>query len=230
MERFFEQAGAPVEERFLGWTAYFRPAALPDLLNGEIHPYVGNGQATAHAVGILDRIRSAALLHRLLYVNFLTYLPDDLHVKMDRMSMASGLETRSPLLDTALIEFAATLPAHLMIRHGRGKHLLRAAFSRDLPPAVLKRRKHGFGVPVGRWFRTDLRPAFEDVVLAPTSGVRDYLNQRTVRGIFHEHLRGTRDHGQRLWVLMNLGLWLQMLKRDVGWTPPDPEVSAREVR
>ncbi len=231
VERFFEQAGKPVEERYLGWIAYFRPGMLATILSEDLRADADPGRVKAAIGEPFSRSADLPLLHQLLYVNFLTYLPDDLHVKMDRMSMAHGLETRSPMLDTSLAEYVATLPTQLKIRRGHLKRVLRAAFKDLLPPQILKRRKHGFAVPLGKWFRTDLRASFGDLVLSDDAPVRAYIDQRAARSLFQEHLDGTREHGQRLWVLFNLGLWMQMIQRSDRWTPPlgEPELIAETV-
>ena len=135
------------------------------------------------------------LLNRLLQVNFLTYLPDDLHVKMDRLSMANALETRSPMLDTALMEYVASLPPHLKIRRTRMKHVLKQACRDVLPPALRNRKKHGFGVPLGHWFRHQLRSYVEDTLLSPQARLRAYCNQEFIRTLFQEHVDGCDNIG-----------------------------------
>src|SRR5262249_6303291 len=164
------------------------------------------------------------LLHRLLHLNFTTYLPDDLHVKMDRMSMANALETRSPMLDTALVEYAASLPPQLKIHWIQMEYVLRLAFRDLLPSALLKRKKHGFRIPLARWFRHQLRAYVEETLLTPRARLRAYLNQEVVRTLFHEHVDGVRQHWDRLWVLLSFELWLRMLEDGTLWTPRRPEM------
>jgi asparagine synthase (glutamine-hydrolysing) len=135
------------------------------------------------------------------------------------MSMAHSLEARSPMLDTALVEFVTSLPPEFKIRGGELKHLLRAAF-RDLVPAeLLNRRKHGFGVPVDRWFGDQLKDFAEQILLRPDSRIREYLSQEAVRRLFDEHVRGIAHHGHRLWTLVNLELWCRMLEDGSLWRP-----------
>jgi asparagine synthase (glutamine-hydrolysing) len=163
--------------------------------------------------------RGLPLLQRLLRVNFMTYLPDDLHVKMDRLSMAHALETRSPMLDTALMEYVAALPPHLKIRRTRMKYVLRLACQDLLPPALRDRRKHGFGVPVGHWFRHQLRGYVEDTLLSPHSRLRAYCDQGFIRTLFREHVEGRRPHWDRLWLLLTFEVWLRMLETGALWAP-----------
>jgi asparagine synthase (glutamine-hydrolysing) len=149
----------------------------------------------------------------------MTYLPDDLHVKIDRMSMAHALETRAPMLDTTLVEFAASLAPDLKIRRTQMKYILKLAFQDMLPPALLNRKKHGFGVPVGHWFRHQLRSYVEEVLLTSNARLRAYCDHDSIRTLVEEHVEGVSQHGERLWVLLNLELWLRMLAEGTLWTP-----------
>jgi asparagine synthase (glutamine-hydrolysing) len=143
-----------------------------------------------------------------LYLNLRTYLQDDLLPKADRMTMAHGLEARSPLLDRALVEYVFTLPAEYKIQNGRGKRILRRVFGGLVPDKILARPKHGFGVPLGAWFRRDLRGRIEEALLgAPALG--RLLDASRVATLCREHLEGRVDRGQQLWQLLMLELWLR---------------------
>ena len=169
VQRFFEAGSAPAEERYLQWVAYFSPSSLAPFLDGDLRAHLASDDVRRSHMSALRQADGLPLLERLLCLNFLTYLPDDLHIKMDRMSMAHGLETRSPMLDTALVEFVAGLPPNFKIRFNQMKYILRLAFRDLVPPEILRRRKHGFVVPLNRWFRKDLRIMLEDLVLPPTA-------------------------------------------------------------
>jgi len=146
-------------------------------------------------------------LGRTLYVDTMTYLPDDLLVKIDIATMAHGLEARSPFLDHPLVEFAARLPSRPQL-HGRiGKHVLRRAAKDLLPLQILRRSKQGFGVPISRWLRTELNGMLRDVLLSPQAAARLFFRAEQVRGLVAEHETGHRDHGARLWSLLMLELW-----------------------
>jgi asparagine synthase (glutamine-hydrolysing) len=153
------------------------------------------------------------LLSRLLDLNMRTYLPDDLLVKADRMSMAHGLEVRSPLLDARLIELAQRLPPHLKLRGLARKRVFAAAVQDLLPRSILSRRKHGFGVPLDRWFREDLASYVQARLGAPASSVRRHLKPGFVDQVITEHRTGRRDHGHVLWALLTLEVFL----RREGW-------------
>lgn len=139
-----------------------------------------------------------------------TYLPDDLLVNVDIAGMAVSLEVRSPLLDHQLVEFAAALPVDLKLRGLTQKYLLREVMRGVLPPAILKRRKMGFGVPIDRWFRRELRDMAYDVLLDRTSRERGLFRPDAVRAYLDAHVRGRAHHHPRLWSLLMLELWHRM--------------------
>src|SRR3954447_9059137 len=158
---------------------------------------VAVGEAERSMEAAYERAADAPTLDQIMYANFVTYLPDDLAVKMDRMSMAHSLEARSPFLDTALIEYMASIPAARKVGLRRLKPLLRQALLPMLPKQIWNRRKHGFGVPVGLWFRQgELRTVFEDEVLAPGARSAEILDPVVVRRLWKEHQDGAGDHGQ----------------------------------
>src|SRR5207249_6908237 len=121
------------------------------------------------------RMSGRSTLSRVLHANFTSYLPDDLLVKTDRCTMANSLEARSPFLDRELTEYAAALPDDMKLRGQRTKIILREAFADLLPPAIDQRGKMGFGVPLGAWFRGELRDYVRDLLLAPGARYRDML-------------------------------------------------------
>jgi asparagine synthase (glutamine-hydrolysing) len=139
--------------------------------------------------------------------DFETYLPEDVLTKVDRMSMAHSIETRVPLLDNRVIDYAAALPSRLKIRDGRRKHVLKEAVRPLLPPGILDRRKQGFGIPLGTWFRGGLTGLFSDVLESPRARQRGYFEPSFVSRLVREHLAGQRDHTLRLWQLTVFELW-----------------------
>jgi asparagine synthase (glutamine-hydrolysing) len=148
-------------------------------------------------------------LDRALYVDVKTYLVDDIMTKVDKMSMAVSLESREPLLDHKLIEFAATVPSALKLKGGRSKYLLRRLLERRLPKSIVDRPKHGFEAPIGAWLCGPLAPMVEDLFLDGRLRDRGVLDQRVVQDLWREHRDGTRDHRHRLWSLVMLELWFR---------------------
>ena len=139
-----------------------------------------------------------------------TYLPDDLLVKVDRASMAHGLEARSPLLDHILVEWAVALPQRVKMTHGVTKALFKSAMAPFLPAELLHRRKMGFGCPIDQWFREELKEFAYDVLLSRTARERGLFRPDYVRSLLDEHCTLGRDHHMRLWTLLMLELWFEM--------------------
>ena len=209
-KRFAEAGSLPLLERYLRWNAYFT-GDLAALLQPELARFVEPDR-------LLDSFRAGfgngtgSTLARLLQLNFETYLLDDLLVKMDRMSMAHGLEARSPFLDTAVIEFGASLPDRLRMRLGKGKILLRRAMRGVLPDSILARGKRGFGAPLGAWFRSDLAGFVRERLLDPASPLHEYVRPEAVAAVLTRH--GTSDLSAQIWALLTLESWLRQEK---GW-------------
>jgi asparagine synthase (glutamine-hydrolysing) len=155
-----------------------------------------------------EATEGAKPLDRLLALNLETYLVDDLLVKMDRTSMAHGLEVRSPFLDTALIEFAARLPPVSKARGLSFKRVLKSAVADLLPAAILDRPKRGFGVPLDRWFREDLE-RYTAAMLGGGARVRNHVNGEALDTMLAEHRSGSSSHGHSLWTLLTLELFLR---------------------
>lgn len=214
--RFSRALSLPLLERLTRWNALFYDD-LPELLSPDL--------LAAAAVDPLRYIRDEmdriemvpTTLGKLLYVNFATYLPGDLLVKMDRCAMANSLEARSPFLDTALIEYVAALPDEMKLRGSRTKVILRAACADLLPPEIQTRGKMGFGVPLGTWFRSDLRDYLTDHLLAPSARYRTYLNASKVHALVQQHLDGRADVGMKLWTILCFERWLRLLPE---WSAP----------
>lgn len=146
-----------------------------------------------------------------------SYLPCDILTKVDIASMACGLECRSPLLDQQVVELAASMPQSLK-RAGRvGKKILRETFADLIPPENRTLRKSGFGVPLDAWFRGELRPLLENVLLSERCLSRRRFRPEVVRSLVDEHVSGRTDHSARLWLLLVLELWQRM---SVDQAPP----------
>jgi asparagine synthase (glutamine-hydrolysing) len=216
-KRFADAGRLPLLERYLRWNGYFTDdlATLlqPDLVAGLERSLLLESFESAYAAG------SGSTLARLLQLNFETYLLDDLLVKMDRMSMAHGLEARSPFLDTAVVEFGAALPDRLRMRFGRGKLLLRRAMRGILPDSILARGKMGFGAPLGAWFRSDLAGFVRERLLDPQSPIHEYLRREAVESIVVRHGTARADLSARIWALLTLESWL---RQEATWGREGP--------
>jgi len=147
------------------------------------------------------------LLSRLMRVDQKTYLPDAMLTKVDRASMAVGLEVRVPLLDHRVVEFTSTLPDRLKYKRGRGKYLLRRLLARYVPEELFERPKMGFGVPIEDWFRGELKEMLLDY-LSPERLIKEGLfDHNLVEEKIKEHLSGKANHQYRLWALLMWEMW-----------------------
>lgn len=200
--RFAESAPFPLAERYLGWVGIFDTDFIRELLSNGADLNIVN-----HFQGYFQKVQEADPIGQLLYVNIKTYLPGDLLVKTDRMSMANSLEARCPFLDQELLEFAACIPTALKLRRLATKYILKKALKEQVPQEIIRRKKHGFGVPVGRWFRTDLKSYVREVLLGAEALRRRYFNESAIRRLIDEHQSGTRDHGHKLWALLTFEIW-----------------------
>jgi asparagine synthase (glutamine-hydrolysing) len=148
------------------------------------------------------------LAARIMYRDMAGYLPGDILVKLDRASMAVGLEARCPLLDHRVVEFAWRLPTAVKVRNGKGKWLLRRVLRRYLPEAFFDRPKQGFNVPIGAWLRGPLRDWAEELLAKPRLRSEGVLDPDRVQICWHEHVSGGRDRAYELWALLMVEAWL----------------------
>lgn len=146
---------------------------------------------------------------RMMALDGLTYLPDDILVKVDRAAMAVSLETRAPFLDRDVVEFAWSLPMHMKIRNGQGKWLLRRLLDRYVPRELMERPKMGFGIPLDRWLRGPLREWAEALLAEDRLRREGYLDPESVRHAWNMHLRGEASYGYRLWSVLMFQAWLE---------------------
>ncbi|MGE5815415.1 MAG: asparagine synthase (glutamine-hydrolyzing), partial [Acidobacteriota bacterium] len=195
------------EGRYVDSLCFFQGDEKSSLLTADLRAALRGREAGAQSLARFARFAALPLHSRMMRFDFETYLPEDVLTKVDRMSMAHSIESRVPLLDNEVVDFAATLPTSLKIRHGRRKHILKRAGARMLPPEILDRRKQGFAVPIGAWFRGDLRDLFHEILLAPRTRARGYFEPAFVDRLVREHLSGVRDHALRLWQLLVFELW-----------------------
>ena len=204
--RFLQHVAQPEVERYVDAVSFFgsddRSALLLPGMRAE-----GAPSPERRLAALFARTAHLPLGSRMMHADLVTYLPEDVLTKVDRMSMAHSIESRVPLLDHRLVEFALSLPLALKIQDGVRKRLLKEVGRRLLPEAILTRRKQGFAVPLTVWCRGGLRDAFSDVLRSARLRQRGYFEPREIDRLLDEHLTGRRDHELRLWQLFMFELW-----------------------
>jgi asparagine synthase (glutamine-hydrolysing) len=194
-------------ERYGAWVGYFSREAKASLYTREFRSALNGSSPESWLGGLFTEARGLDPVDASMSVDVDSYLPYDLLVKVDIASMANSLEARSPFLDHKVMEYAARLPVNLKLRGKESKYILKSAFGDLLPRENVERRKMGFGVPVGKWFRTELRELMRDALLSKESVERGYFNGAAVGKMVEDHLSGARDHSATLWNLLMLELW-----------------------
>ena len=206
-KNFLRRVARDEQGRYLDDMGYFQPDEKQSLVTGDLRRRIGNAEATAAARARFERFAHLPWHSQMMHFDFETYLPEDILTKVDRMSMAHSIESRVPLLDNDVVDFAARIPAALKIRDGRRKHILKEAAAGLLPAHILDRRKQGFAVPLGGWFRGGIRELFSDVLLSARARQRGYFDVPFIERLVDEHVSGRREHTLRLWALVIFELW-----------------------
>ena len=209
VQRFFASANEERAVRYFRWMSTFKPAIKPDIYTTEFADAVRHNEPSHYLDQWFERANGTGVLDATLLTDQMTYLPNDLLVKVDIASMANSLEARSPFLDHNLIEFAASLPENLKMKRFRTKSLLKQVAARLVPPEVIYRRKMGFGVPVGNWFRGEMKDYVRGVLLSETSLKRGIIKPEAMQRYVEEHTSGKFDHAFQIWSLLMLELWFQ---------------------
>ncbi len=217
-KRFAEALGESPEHRYLKWIGIFDARRRSDLWTSEFREQLGSSNAASFLIDAYDECPERGFVTRTTCADVLTYLPCDILNKVDIASMAYSLECRSPLLDHHVVELAARMPMSQKRQGRRGKTILVDTFADLLPDSIQSRPKMGFGVPLDQWFRNELRPLLEDVLLDPVAVARGYFRPEAVRQLVDEHVSNRWDHSYRLWCLVCLEVWHRMYLD--GNTPP----------
>ena len=201
--RVGQRLAQPFPDRYLSGVALNTRDDLSMLLRPEVGDMDPFGRVRHH----FTRTDIGSDMERILSGDMATYLTDDIMVKVDRMTMATSIESRAPLLDHQLIDFAARIPYAYKLRDGTGKYLLKQVARQLLPPAVMQKRKQGFAIPVARWLRHDLREMLLDTLSDRQFKERGVFNEQGVRRCVDAHLAGTRDCSEQLWLLLTYEMW-----------------------
>jgi asparagine synthase (glutamine-hydrolysing) len=208
-KRFMRAASLPKVERYMHWVSTFNSGAKQELYSPEFIRRTQEYTASDFLKPWFSKANGAGIIDATLLTDTMTYLPNDLLVKVDIASMAVSLEARSPFLDHHVIEFAASLPENLKLRGITTKYLLKRVLKRLLPAENLNRKKMGFGVPLSHWFRGSLQGFLREILLSEKALNRNLFKPESVLRLIELHTRGERDVAHQLWTLLMLELWFQ---------------------
>lgn len=225
--RHFSLSGS---DRYLDACSFFPPREQAKLFTGEVQALMPAEGAWRAQKQNLSR-GSKDWLSALQYNDFHGYLPLDILTKVDRMSMAHSIETRVPLLDHVLVETAARIPSALLIKDSQTKYILKKAMRGTLPESIVNRRKQGFAIPLGHWFRGQLSNHVRELLLSSTARSRGIFEPRYVERLIERHEQG-RPLDLHIWTLMSFELWCRtFLDTDAGarGTAAGPRRAANEV-
>ena len=208
-QRFIAVASLPPIERYLRWMSSFDEDAKQKLYTDDFRVETAGFRTMSFFEPWFAKVNGSGIVDAVLLSDTMTYLPNDLLVKMDIASMTVSLEARSPFLDHVLMEFAASLPEKMKLRRMTTKYLLKKVLKDIVPGENLTRRKMGFGVPIGYWFRGSMKSFLRETLLSEKSLGRGFFKPERVRALVDEHIENRTDHSHRLWSLMMLELWFQ---------------------
>jgi asparagine synthase (glutamine-hydrolysing) len=194
----------------------FNAGEKGSLYSPEFMEAMGSIDSFEYLLSKFEEAETEDLIEQLLYLDINTYLPEDLLVKMDIATMANSLEARVPFLDHHFMEFIATIPPRLKQKGTVTKYILKEAFSDFLPQPILTREKMGFGVPVSRWFRDELRDYVYEILLEPRTLNRGYFKREGVERLLKDHIELRYDHSSRIWALLFLEVWFRVFIDEDG--------------
>jgi asparagine synthase (glutamine-hydrolysing) len=209
LKRFLNAAALPTVERYMRWVSVLDRGAKAELYADDFRRQLNGHDPAALLAPWFASVNGAGVVDAALMTDTMTYLPNDLLVKVDIATMAVSLEARSPFLDHHVIEFAASLPEKFKLRGLTTKYLLKRVLRKLLPAENLDRRKMGFGVPITHWLRGNLQGFLRETLLSERSLKRGLFKPAVVTRLVAEHTGRQKDHAHQLWTLLMLELWYQ---------------------
>jgi asparagine synthase (glutamine-hydrolysing) len=207
IRRFFEAAFLPAHVRYAKWVSIFDESLKKEIYSDDLLNSVSLANSEDMIKDFITDKNKEDIVDALLNTDMHTYLPDDLLIKVDIASMANSLEARSPFLDHKVMEFAARLPSEYKLKSGVKKYILKRAIKGLVPPENIYRPKMGFGLPIGKWFRQDLKNYTKETLLSRQSLGRGYFRPEIVKNMVNEHTECRKDYSFQLWALLMLELW-----------------------
>jgi len=209
LKRFMAGADLGLDARHAVWMGSFTPTEQHELLTSSSLARLTTGPSYAEWERLTAAAPAGPWLHRILYLDLKGYLAESVLQKLDRASMASSLQVRVPLVDRRVVDVAASMPAEMKLRGFTTKHVLKWLVRRRLPADIVRRPQRAFGVPLARWFRTELHPLVHEVCDESALGSAGLVNAEVVTTLIREHMRGEADHSRKLFTLLVLLLWMR---------------------
>jgi asparagine synthase (glutamine-hydrolysing) len=216
----------PVPQRWMSWFGIFNGQLKENILSESIKASIDTDSSRVFRRW-LENNPQRDNLSSMLYLDTKIWLPDNLLMKGDKMTMAASLEARMPLLDYQLTEYAASIPSSAKVKPFKAKYLFKRAYADFLPEAILTRKKMGFNVPTGTWFREGQRNLITQLLLSERARDRGYLNDAFVASLLRDHLEGRTNYQSQLFILASLELWFRVFIDSPNLTYP--QVSVEEL-
>ena len=213
----------PAPERWMSWFGVFNGSLRENLLSASTRDRIDMDASRVFRRWLASNPQRDDL-SSMLYLDTKIWLPDNLLMKGDKMTMAASLEARIPLLDYKLIEYAASIPSNVKIKSLKAKYLLKRAFVDFLPESILTRKKMGFNVPIGTWFREGQRDLISRLLLSERARSRDFLNNASVTKLLDDHLAGRTNYEKQLFILASLELWFRVFIDNTSLAYPQASV------
>lgn len=204
--RFIASLDEDPAAKYLRYIGYFTEQEKQEMFMDEFKHEMNSLDSSGHIKTIYSSQMATCWLDKLLYTDFHSYLPDDLMVKVDIATMQHSLESRAPLLDHHFVAMTSLIPPEFKLRNGESKYIFKKALEGILPHDILYRKKMGFGVPVGEWFRGELKGYYRDTVIDNSHFIHRIIKKEYIEKLFHENI-AIGGEGKKLWLLLCLELW-----------------------
>jgi asparagine synthase (glutamine-hydrolysing) len=210
LKRFLGGLDLPPAQAHLWWRIVLTEAQKLKLYNSDVCERLIPEASDRFFIEAFGRLDGKDVISRLLYIDSSVFLPDDLMIKNDRMSMAHSLEARVPMTDPELTKYMSQVPSRLKLRRFRKKHIMRRAMESILPQDIINKKKVGLEIPYSRWFKNELKDLMLNYLDPGRLAETGFFRPKAVKELVDQHLAGRADHGRALWGLLNYMMWLEL--------------------
>jgi len=203
------------DRAFFITNSFFNEQIWNNIVIGDLKRETSNYDPAEITTHFYNKADTDNHLSKILYTDIKTYLPGDILVKVDRMSMANSLETRAPILDYRVVEYAASIPSSMKLKKNEKKYILKNCLSNLLPHDILYRKKMGFSVPLAQWLRHEIKTIANDHLFKPNAGISYFMDTNKLLQLWEAHQSGKWDYSKELWSILIFELWWQnYMERD----------------